>query len=156
MKRHGTLKLLRQDWQLLEIKDLKENFNNLEGLQKMKRIKIEKKVKRGMTVGCEIKAFENYRFETNEVAQTLLKRGKRIPREICTAVFENKELSANKKKVVNNLLTKQFGKEWINIQELAWYKDIINSCRPAPDTDMENPDESLCNCLDDDVGEVRI
>lgn len=156
LKRHGNLKLLRQDWQLLDIKDLKENFNNLEGLQKMKRIKIEKKIKRGKVIGCNIKAFVNYRFECNEDVQTLLKRGKRIPSEIPTAVIENKELSENKKKDVNNLLTKQFGNQWTDIQELAWYKNIVKSCRPASNTDSENPDESLCDCLDHDVGELRI
>lgn len=42
LKKHGNIKLWRQDWQLRNIKDLNENFSNLEDLQNMKRIKIEK------------------------------------------------------------------------------------------------------------------
>lgn len=89
-------------------------------------------------------------------AVSLLHNCVRIPSEIPTAVIENKELSENKKKDVNNLLTKQFGNQWTDIQELAWYKNIVKSCRPASNTDSENPDESLCDCLDHDVGELRI
>ncbi|CAH2095122.1 unnamed protein product [Euphydryas editha] len=78
----------------------------------MKQIKIEKKIQRGKVIGCHMNTFVNYRLECNEVVQTMLKRGKRIPTEIPTAVIENKELSENKRKVVNNLLTKQFGNQW--------------------------------------------
>lgn len=151
-KNHGNVRLLGNDWQLLEIKDLKENLKNVEGLQKIKRVWIKKTVKRQMTIGCEIKASQYYRFDGNDPWQTLLKRGKRIPLTIDVAESIPQPVSEKKKKDVINLLEKQFGEEWTALPELQWYKTILLHVTEEPAEEHEYD----CVCNEEDVGEVRV
>lgn len=80
----------------------------------------------------------------------MLKRGKK---PFSFSLNETKTgcyISADKRKDVERLLIKQFGKDWSENQSLFWYKDILYN----QDKDVEySIDENVgCSCLEEDVG----
>lgn len=102
---------------------------------------------------------ENYRFESGSEQQTsLLTRGKRNATSLQTINGARKRLNANKRKDVNNLLTKQFGEKWFEQPELIFYKKIIVD-EDDLNTEPELEDHAIdneCQCLEDDIGDVRV
>lgn len=50
-----------------------------------------------------------------------------------------------KKRDVSNLLAKQFGEHWTGLQELQWFKEILDSNKGSiPRNGVE--EDLLCNC----------
>lgn len=157
-KKHGNLKMLGPDWKMVDIKKLEENYKKLNNIRTYKRITLLKETHR-RKIYCVVKCFENYRFESGSEQQTsLLKRGKRNATSLQTINGARKRLNANKRKDVNNLLTKQFGEKWFEQPELIFYKKIIVD-EDDLNTEPELEDHAIdneCQCLEDDIGDVRV
>lgn len=154
---HGVVHRIGKDWDLKEIKGLSQNFKKMEGIQKLKRIYIQKQVNRrtGKVLNCKVCGYENFRFlDSSESAISLLKQGKRIPLNIPTVDRILIPLTAAKKKDVNNLLVKQFGEEWKTIPDLDWYKNIIEDVN---DNTESHQHDAECECNEpEDMSCLRI
>lgn len=155
-KKHGNLKVLGTDWKIMDIKKLEENYRKLKNIQSYKRLTLSKEKLRG---NCLVKCFENYRFEFgSEHAVSLLKKGKSNPKFLQGINSASKPLNPNKKKDINNLLTKQFGEKWYNLPELIFYKNLnvhedgLDMYEELIGNDMDNE----CICLEHDIGEIKI
>ena len=150
---HGVVNRLGEDWDLKDIKELSQNLKKMEGIQKLKRIFIQKQVngRTGKVLNCKVCGYQNFRFDSGESAISLLKQGKRIPSNIATVDRIPKPLTAAKKKDVNNLLVKQFGEEWKTIPDLVWYKNIVEDVHDNTEShqhdaecECNEPDDMLC------------
>ncbi|CAG4961110.1 unnamed protein product [Colias eurytheme] len=155
-KKYGQLKVL-EDWILKDIKSLEEQYRKLDGIQSLKRIFFYKKRVRGSAT-VELKVYENYRFQTGaEKSMSLLKKGKRSPLSLHDLDVVQRPLKECKKKDISNLLKKQFGEEWYNLDELKWYKElIIDESNCSPEEEQNTEMESMCDCLTPDIGQIRI
>ncbi|CAG5047638.1 unnamed protein product [Parnassius apollo] len=147
---------LGKDWCLYNIKGLETNYKKLVGIQSMKKIIIKKcKSSQGRQLNCVVKASPNYRFDSGEQFISLLKRGRRHPRNI-EQIQEDRGLSAAKKNDVTSLLTKQFGADWENLSALEWYKQILSCSRNIAEQNEEIDDDEACICTEMDTEDIRI
>ncbi|CAG4961112.1 unnamed protein product [Colias eurytheme] len=88
---------------------------------------------------------------------SLLKKGKRSPLSLHDLDVVQRPLKECKKKDISNLLKKQFGEEWYNLDELKWYKElIIDESNCSPEEEQNTEMESMCDCLTPDIGQIRI
>lgn len=95
--RHGEVKIIGQDWKLVDLKSLEGSLKKINQIQSLKRIEIRKK--RGNLVDVQIRGLQNYRFEENESFSTLLKRGKRFPLDMPEMALRERGLSSEKKRM---------------------------------------------------------
>lgn len=152
-KNHGTVLILGQHWERLDIKSLEKYYKKHEGLRDLKRINLKKyEVKQGRArtpkTVYQLKTYKNFINESEEERKPfcILKRGKCHPSTIQT-VTEKLQLSAKKKQDVRNLLLKQFGGDWETCTELLWYKKVLND--ENIDEDEENDDHEIHDCQDE-------
>lgn len=162
-KRHGDLRILGTDWITKDITILENNLKKVNSIQSLKRIHITKKFKQGTqnALNCVVKSYENFKFETGkEESISLLIKGKCIPLEIPNTDSGTIPLTVNKKKDVENLLKKQFGDDWRNLEELSWYKSVIDDQNISTQNmrrEEEQPnDDCDCNCNELDYGDLRV
>ncbi|CAG4977869.1 unnamed protein product [Parnassius apollo] len=112
-------------------------------------------LQQGRQLNCVVKASPNYRFDSGEQFISLLKRGRRHPRNI-EQIQEDRGLSAAKKNDVTSLLTKQFGADWENLSALEWYKQILSCSRNIAEQNEEIDDDEACICTEMDTEDIRI
>lgn len=153
-RKHGTLKVLGENWFLYDIKELEQSYKKVTDIRSVKRI-ILKKSKRS---DCQIYTHDTYRFETSQEPINLLKRSKRHCQTVAQLPMKPQSINANKKKDVTNLLIKQFGDCWADLPELNFFKNIIfdeGKTVTNDDTEDHQHDES-CDCMEDDIGPIKI
>lgn len=161
ISQHGDVQNFGEKWNLEDIKSLSQDLKKLEGIQKMKRIYIAKKTMKSSAkvLNCTVTAYETFKFSSGtEQARSLLKQGRRIPLDIPGVKSTSIPLTANKKKDVENLLTKQFGENWKSLDELAWYNSILNEGdHVAEGVECHECDEDvMCLCNEPDVDVLKI
>ncbi|GBP67512.1 hypothetical protein EVAR_49879_1 [Eumeta japonica] len=63
----------------------------------------------------------------NDICQSksLLKRGKRLVEMTLNSIPVGVPIKAAKQKDVNNLLTKHYGADWMHLEELKYYKNVL-------------------------------
>ena len=102
----------------------------------------------------------HYKLESEtEPHVTFLKRQKGVGRpiaEIRELSNMTHPISEQKKKNVKELLRKQFGEEWKDIEELKWYDAILEKEYPQKEGKEEIEDEIVCICCDEDGSSVHI
>lgn len=154
--KHGQVKHLGKDWQLYDLKGLGEALRKLNNIQSIKRLLFRKKA--GKRIDIEVKALQNYKFESNEIYESLLKRGKRFPLTMSLIEHRLRVVKTAKKKDVENLLIKQFGERWHELPELRWYKNIIIDTIDTEDVEDEEyqDEEECCVCEEPDIGDIRV
>lgn len=157
--KHGDVNRLGEHWHLKDIKGLSEKLKKVEGIQKLKRIAIIKCVNKRTekVLNCKIIGHEHFIFESGkEEAISLLKQSKRIPLDIPTLERMPFGLSTKKKKDVDHILKQQFGDDWRNLDDLAWYKHILDDAGCILQTE-ENEHDTACECNEpDDLENLRI
>ena len=86
----------------------------------------------------------------------ILKRGKAvhsIPE--LKAVQPTNRIKVQKKKDVNNLLSKRFGNEWRREDNLKFYQDILDS-EPTRNEEVSDENIGMCDCLEEECEVNRI
>ncbi|CAH0562897.1 unnamed protein product [Brassicogethes aeneus] len=125
-KSHGVVRSLNSDkgngWRIHNIKLLGEKLKKINGISNMK---------------------DWYRtiFNTNKT---------KLPRDTPLRLKERslagrRGIPKKKKKSLKNLLIKQFGKDWKNDKDLAWYNDLLG--RQGINIEDETSDSEPCDCL---------
>ncbi|XP_045457147.1 uncharacterized protein LOC123667235 [Melitaea cinxia] len=154
--KHGRVCELGKEWCLYDVKGLENHYKKLVGIQGMKKIIFKKcKSSQGRQLNCVVKSSPNYRFESGEQFISLLKRGKRHPRNI-EQIQEERGLSLAKKNDVTSLLIKQFGADWENLSALEWYKQILSCSRNITEQNEQVDDDEACICTEMDIEDIRI
>lgn len=147
-KRHGIVRSLESDegngWKMYNIKGLEEKLKKITGIADMKVISLKK----ATTGNISVCGFQHFRFRTGtEQYMTLTKPRSRgiIRSDLKEKVLARQRgIPEKKKKSLENLLTKQFGNDWRNDENLAWYNDLLLK---QPITNMKDETTELCDCL---------
>lgn len=149
----GEVKKLGSDWLLINVKSLAEKLKSFPKISDMKRIyiqKVVKKVQQGRKINIYVTGNEFYRFEGDLTKHSLLKKNCNWE-NILTSSLEViplvHQISAAKKKDVNELLTILFENQWKEDEKFEWYNNIVNCVEAVEHSDEE---EVLCDCLEHD------
>ncbi|CAH0555147.1 unnamed protein product [Brassicogethes aeneus] len=102
--------------------------------------------------------FTHFRFRTGtEQYSTLTKSSSRgtLHSDLKErSLADRRGIPEKKKKSLENLLSKQFGKDWKNDKDLAWYNDLLG--RQGINIEDETSDSEPCDCLAEDIYAVHI
>lgn len=151
LSQHGKVNFLKDDWETYDIKGLESFFKKIDGIRDLKRIFIKKKIFK-KEVRCVVKTMQYFKFENeNEQYKCLLKKGRSYKNLKLEKKKIGRSIKKEKKKDVDDLLTKQFGVDWRSHVDLQWYLSILNDDLQEEDFE-ENLDEEECNCLEQDCG----
>lgn len=146
-KNVGAVRSYGTEWKIQDYKELCKVLKKLQGIKEIKRIKIHKT----STNTVKIKMEQFYRNDDiNRKYESITTRGKKIESAINN---EPKwiELKREIKQVkIDNLKTllEHYDKQWANLPELQFYKNIIFKEHSSVEHDEESEDE--CDCMEDD------
>ncbi|GBP04836.1 hypothetical protein EVAR_3744_1 [Eumeta japonica] len=124
IEEHATVhqlatKVYVYDWKG-KCKEFLKNTNSWHfQISKCKRLVLKKKGNK-----INVRGEVSYR---NDICQSksLLKRGKRLVEMTLNSIPVGVPIKAAKLKDVNNLLTKHYGADWMHLEELKYYKNVL-------------------------------
>jgi len=152
----GSAKVLGQDWKIFDIKELQNYLNKIVGISDLKRISLEKtRIQKTKEIKISIACFQHYRFEAqSEVKRPIFKRGKSLKNFVLSQVNLRSAIPPKKIKSVQQLMEKQFGKEWKSDETFLWYKNLLCENNQVEHTeDVTQEEEELrneCDCLEEE------
>lgn len=155
-KEIGVVNALGIDWPIYNIKELGNVYSKIKGISDAKRVIISKHKSRcpeNNTVTSKVKFFCNYKFasSTEMHGRSIVKKNKKEESLVLTECELKHPISNEKKKDVSKLLSKHFGEDWKNLQDLQWYIEILNQ----EDNEQNNTSQDetiICDCLTEDCG----
>lgn len=163
----GVVKILGEDWDLLDTKGLLKYYKNMDNISELKRLVIKVKEEgdiieqKKKTVPRRVDSVEdkfvivkgmlNYRFESDsERFMSLRKKGNNLQNVILEKLPLSHPITTEKKADVDKLLKKMFGDSWstdINDFRLNWYKNILFD-NPTVENEGNEEETSTCDCLE--------
>lgn len=150
-KSHGVVRSLdsgeENSWKIYNIKALEEKLKKMNGISDMKVISLKK----ATTGNVSVCGFQHFRFRTGTEKYTTLSKPQSrgiLQSDWKVRVLESQRgIPEKKKKSLGNLLTKQFGNDWKNDKNLAWYNDLLHR---QPINNMEDETAEPCDCLSEE------
>lgn len=144
------------------MKQLCNDYKKVPEIRNLKRIRIYKELKEtraGQRTIYLTKLFETFKYETDsDTGVILLKKGKNHPKLLQLHSL-GRDIADAKKKDIDNLLVKQFGNKWRDIEELQWYVGILDNSsshtREVGDAGEVSENEE-CDCLEPETNTIRI
>lgn len=146
----GVVKKIDVDWQLFDVKGLSVSLKKLTGIQEFKRIFIKKFKTRDQGIVIKVKGVPFYRND-DETQQfnTLLKKRCIFRRLALKTIQIGRSLPKEKIRDLNNLLQKYGGENWESVEDLKWYKNVLQN---AVDDVQNEEEEEQCDCEEEDKG----
>lgn len=139
-QKFGTVKEIGKDWKPLDWKTVAKKTTKTASqlhfqISTCRRIVVER-TKRGVQVRGE----QTYNSDTG-VSKTFLKKNGSLQNEIVAPIPIGIPVKAEKLADVKKLLSKHFGEQWTELEELKWYCEVIESAEPSIDVNNE------CECF---------
>ncbi|XP_074027725.1 uncharacterized protein [Leptinotarsa decemlineata] len=123
----------------------------------LKKISLEKtRIQKTKEIKISLACFQHYRFEAqSEVKRPIFKRGKSLKNFVLSEVNLRSAILPKKIKSVQQLMEKQFGKEWKSDETFLWYKNLScenNQVEHTDDVTQEEEEElrNECDCLEEE------
>lgn len=142
-KEHGTVKRLGHECTVLDFKsEAGQYFKNVASwhfkFSEAKRFIITKKSANNILVRGET----FYNSDTG-ASEPILKRGKKLSNFCPTAIQNGIPVKPEKLVDVKKLLTKHFGDEWVNREELSFYKNLLDIGIDVVDEDVPQDGDAV-------------
>lgn len=152
----GSVKVLGQDWQIFNIKELQNYFNKISGISDLKRISLKKtRNQKTGEIKISMACFQHYRYEAqSEVSKSVYKRGKTLSNFLLSEVQLRDSIPQKKIQSVRQLMEKQFGKEWETDPNFEWYRKLLGKDRGRNNEEIAHEEDDMrmeCDCLEEET-----
>ncbi|CAH1109420.1 unnamed protein product [Psylliodes chrysocephalus] len=152
----GSVKVLGQDWQIFNIKELQNYFNKISGISDLKRISLKKtRNQKTGEIKISMACFQHYRYEAqSEVSKSVYKRGKTLSNFLLSEVQLRDSIPQKKIQSVRQLMEKQFGKEWETDPNFEWYRKLLGKDRGRNNEEIGHEEDDMrmeCDCLEEET-----
>lgn len=150
----GNVKVLGQDWDLLDWKDLSgSKFKKISGIQEIKRVHLKRVREKCLT---KLEVF--YRIDNDKQYQNYLKRGAKLETYQPKPIELRNSIKRVKLENVETLL-KHYQEKWEDNETFEWYKNLLDEGLRHPtgeeeevDRESHDVDPDLCDCAEEDIG----
>lgn len=140
------MRVLKNDWEIFDIKAALSVLQILENISESKRILFKRGSKDNMLVKSEM-YFCNE--DLSKPYKTYLKRGKNLQNLKLPQLPIGQPISEEKKTDLEKLLVSYGGPEWFHDEGFRWLQPIVTA---EPQIAIEDDEEGgECDCLVDDV-----
>lgn len=146
IQQHSTPKVLRKDWHAYDWKEAVQNVIKLPTtwhfqFNPSKRFLIKRGSNENLAL---IQGEANYRSNLG-TAKNVCKKGKRTISIEPNKLVPGRAINIEKKKSINNLLTKHFGPDWRSLKNLEFYKNAMENLETQLPSSSTMTEEFTCD-----------